>query len=378
MKPHPSSPRLLVVGVALMLLARAGIGRGETALPTPAFTPSPSPSPSPLPSPSPSPTPGPGPTPVENTFVDQAYRGLYSIMNSQVSRFDQYFGTPDTQIMDQPHNPWVRVRGGFRVKDYAGFKFKSDFAASIPLPILENRFHAFLSNDNDIEGEYNSDYFESNDKEEDDRISAGLRYFIISTEEVNFNFSGGIKFRWPPIPYVKPQLRFSFPLDPIYCRTTQYVYWYADDGLGEKTDLELNFLPDPATLIQSDSTVTYSNTSSGVDLSQHFAIQKLDFSNLHGENFAVSLEADIDGHTWPSFKIETVELSLRFYHKIWRDWLRLGVSPGLVWERITPDADEHYDGVDYWRYAVPQIYVYLEILFDSTDELSKARFCNQD
>ncbi len=54
-------------------------------------------------------------------------------------------------------------------------------------------------------------------------------------------------------------------------------------------------------------------------------------------------------------------MTLRIRHHIWRDWLRLEYGPALIWERVTPDDDEDFS--EYWKYARPMVFIYLEILF---------------
>ncbi len=328
-----------------------------------------SPSPTPGPSPSASRPAGvmPSPSPAEN-FVDTAYRGVYALMSGQIRGFDRFFGDPTTFEMENATEPWIRVRVGMKVKEYDGASFTNSFGSSIPLPILEKRLHAFFSNQpDDTEMESAETFFKTKDSEKDN-FAAGFSYYAVDRTRFKFNLSGGIRFQWPPQPYVKPRAMYSFDLKPFYCRATQYVYWYLGDGLGEKTSFETNLPLGTNFLLQAESEATYDYDSSGVDLSQGLALMYLDKDTQHGENYAVSLEGNIYAHTWTACKIDEYNVIARFYHKIWRDWLRIGVAAGLRWERMMEDGEP-----DYWRRLSPLGAIFVEILFDSEDDLAQAR-----
>jgi len=125
-------------------------------------------------------------------------------------------------------------------------------------------------------------------------------------------------------------------------------------------------------LLRSYSKATYSNDSEGVDLSQEFNLQYLNFDVRHGADYAASLEWESSAHTWPSFKCDEHKLTLRFYRSIWRSWFRVGLGPRLTWKREKPGDDEDFS--EYWDNASPSLLLFVEILFEEGDSFSSDKY----
>jgi len=316
------------------------------------------------PSPSPSGSPSLAPW-VDATFIDDAHKWTSSFMTNSVFNFDNWFGDIDTLEADID-KPWIRVRVGGDWDEVDGFKFKNRWRIDIPLPVLENKLGVFLGHDDQDNDRDDSDYFDQEDDNDATEISAGLRYTFRRTENFQFSTNFGIQLKLPPVLYVKPRLQFTYTSGKWLFRPIQYVYYYTDDGLGETTKMEINWYLGSRFLLRSSSEAEYSNTSQGMDLSQDFSLQYLNFDVRHGNNYAASLEWGSGAHTWPATKFARHRLTIRFYHTIFRPWLRIGIAPSLNWKRIKPDDDEDFP--DYWKKAYPGCEVFVEILFEETEK----------
>jgi len=309
------------------------------------------------------PTP-PGYDPEEDTFFDDARRWTSSLMSDQIFQFDSWFGDADI-LEEEIESPWFRVRLGEEWEDYEGFKFRARFRAVVPLPGLENRLGAYLGSDADEEWEDNEEAFEREADDSGTNLTAGLRYTISRTDNFQFSSKLGMRFKYPPVFYIKPRLQYSLRSGPWFFRPIQYVYYYTDGDLGETTKLEVSHYLGRRFLLRSYSQGTYSNESRGVDLSQNFSLQYLNFDVRHGSNAAAALELESYFSTWTAFKANRYQINLRLYHTLWRPWLRISAGPQLIWKRMRPDDDEDFP--DYWRKGIAGFYVYLEVLFEEED-----------
>ncbi len=293
----------------------------------------------------------------EETVVDTTQRRISRLLSAEVFRFDSFFG--DRNLDDEIQTPWLRVRGGVEWNEGWDFEFKQRFRVYLPLPILENRLGAFIGTDEDGR-EDDPDYF---DDKSDDSGAAGLRYFFRERQNFDANFNTGARLKsGKPVIYLKPMVRGKFTWGKIYFEPRQYVFWYSDDGLGEETDLELNYAFNRHFLLRFEPDFVYSNTSQGVDFSQEISLRYVDYSYDNYPHFAVSLTWTSEGHTHPSAKYAQHQLTLRFRHRIWRPWLRLEYGPRLTWKREVPGDEDDFE--EYWRRHSPSFLVYLEILFE--------------
>ncbi|MFH1037650.1 MAG: hypothetical protein V1789_03140 [PVC group bacterium] len=337
--------------------------RGGEAGPVPTVAPeAPQGEPSlPASSPTPAVFPSPGAVVPGETLIDVTHGWMSSFMASQVFSFDNWFGDPDT-LESEIDKPWLQVRLGGELKEGPEFEFKNRFWVFAPLPLLENRLGVFIGRDADDEYEDDQDYFDRENDDSDNNFTAGLRFSHARTKDWQFSTNLGLKFTIPPAVYIKPRLQYTHVTGRWLFRPIQYVYYYTDDGPGETTKLEINRYLGSRFLARSYTQSTYSNTSNGIDLSQEFNLQYLNFDIRHGTNYAVSLEWESNFHTWPSFKDNQHQLTLRYYRSIWRPWFRIGLGPRLTWKREVPGDDEHFQ--EYWKNATPSLILFIEILFE--------------
>ena len=382
MKSKPAIfPALLLSGCLLLPVAGSAASSPSPAptSPPPASDPSPIPAATGIPaagiptaSPPAAATPTPfGYDPEEDTFLDNARRLTSSFISDQVFQFDSWFG--DADILEaEIEKPWFRVRAGGEWEDYEGFKFRARFRAVVPLPGLENRLGAYLGSEADDQWEDDEETFEREDEDSGTNLTAGLRYTIRRTSNFQFSSNIGVRVKYPPVFYIQPRLQYSHRSGPWFFRPIQYFYYYTDGDLGETTKVEISRYLGRRFLLRSYSRGTYSNESRGVDLSQNFSLQYLNFDVRHGSNAAVELELESNFSTWPSFKADRYQINLRLYHTLWRPWLRISAGPQLIWKRVRPGDDE--DFADYWRKGVAGLYFYLEVLFEEEDYHSPDRY----
>jgi len=315
------------------------------------------------PSPSPSGSPSLAPW-VDQTFMDDAHQWASSFMTNSVFNFDNWFGDVDT-LEAEIDKPWIRARVGGDWDEVDGFKFKFRWRIDVPLPVLENKLGVFIGRDDPDNDPDDQDYFYQEDIDDTSELNAGLRYTLRRTEHFQFSTNFGIQLKIPPVLYVKPRLQFTYTSGKWLFRPIQYFYYYTDDGLGETTKLEMNWYLGSRFLLRSSSEAEYSNTSQGMDLSQELSIQYLNFDVRHGNNYAASLEWGTSAHTWTATQFDRYRLTLRFYHTIFRPWLRLGIAPSLNWKRIKPEDNEDFP--DYWKNAYPGCEFFVEILFEESE-----------
>ena len=314
------------------------------------------------PSPSPSGSPSLAPW-VDATFFDDAHKWTSSFMTNSIFNFDNWFGDVDT-LEAEIDKPWIRVRVGADWDEVDGFKFKNRWRIDIPLPVLENKLGVFIGRDALDDDKDDQDFFQQDDDNDENKVSLGLRYTFRKTHNFQLSANTGMRVTWPPVFYIKPRMQFTYTSGNWLFKPIQYVYLYTDDGLGETTKMEINWYLGSRFLLRSESDAEYSNTSNGMDLSQDFSLQYLNFDVRHGNNYAASLEWGTSAHTWTATKFDRHRLTLRFYRTIFRPWLRLGIAPSLNWKRMKPDDDEDFP--EYWKKAYLGCEFFVEILFEES------------
>jgi len=163
--------------------------------------------------------------------------------------------------------------------------------------------------------------------------STALRFIVKETDNWSAKLDTGIKWGLPPDPFVRMRLRRVGYLDGLRLRTTQSFFWSSTDGIGEKTDFQLN---QPLNL---DRMLRYSTSARYLLKNDYFEL-KYGLSLFHELNAKEVLAYYIRaaGDTIEDATFNNYGVGIRYRRQIYQDWVFAEVNP-----EIETAAENEYD-----------------------------------
>ena len=242
---------------------------------------------------------------------------------------DEFFG--DERYFQETNNSYLQLNlsetflpGGERKMGFEG-------KAKIDLPSAKKRVHfVFEANpEQKTAGETQKDRPETLNERATtpEQYSASVRYEI---DEVrwHFNTSAGVKFNFPLDPFVRARGSYDMPLWAWRLKLAETVFWFSSIGLGETTQLDLEYVLSPPVLFRATSLATCFESPSHCDLRQDFSI----FHTLN-ERSALLYQASVIGTNKPVVQETAYVLLMRYRHRLYKKWVFAEVTPQLNFPR---------------------------------------------
>jgi hypothetical protein len=264
--------------------------------------------------------------------------------------FDGFFGDPRSEE-ETPVGSFLRLRNSLRWDQSRDFGHDVRLSANIALPRLSRRVRLLISRNDAIEGEL--DRTDERVDAEDAETRLGLRLVLSDRGRTHFDLDGTLKISsGGPNPQLRGRARHTRELTrETLARLTQTVFWERDDGFGTGSRVDLEWLPDPLSLVRLTGRGTVSEGSDGVDWRSGL----IGFRQINRRT-AIRSELGAFGYTRPEFEAEEVFINFRFRRAFLREWLFYELQPEYAWPI---DDDKGRRGSD-WRFILT-----LEIQFEN-------------
>jgi hypothetical protein len=263
--------------------------------------------------------------------------GLYRTVCLSAARFDGFFGN---ERYDRDYeSTYGSVSVGTQWDERDHWDPSVRFRASVQLPQLNERFHAFIGRvDADEYVSDTSSDFDALPRQfagaEDDSVLLGLGYRQPGRRGGRFDTSVGVDLDWPPEPYVKGGYHLALPfLDRNLLRFNETIFWRADDddGFGTTTRIDVERLLGDQFLIRWTGSGTLTQATEGLDWFSNVTL----YHNL-GEARAFAYQVAISGETEREVDIKDYGMRAIFRRRIHREWLFLELRSSVTWPRETP------------------------------------------
>jgi hypothetical protein len=242
---------------------------------------------------------------------------------------DEFFG--DERYFQETNNSYLQLN--FTETFLPGGERKFGFVgkAKIDLPSSKKRVHfVFEANpEQRTAGETQKDRPETLNERATtpEQYSASVRYEI---DEVrwHFNTSAGVKLDFPLDPFVRARGSYDMPLWAWRLKLAETVFWFSSLGLGETTQLDLEYVLSPPVLFRATSLATCFESPRHCDLRQDFSI----FHTLN-ERSAMLYQASVIGTNKPVVQETAYVLLMRYRHRLYKKWVFAEVTPQLNFPR---------------------------------------------
>jgi len=268
---------------------------------------------------------------VKDPWIDRAHQGVFNAVWRSAMRMDQWFGaTADESAYMETSGS---IAPALLYDEFDGFTPRLRFQVDVPLPQLNERFHAFIGRVNRDEyvterqpgsGAFARQY----GPVEDDETLFGIRYRE-PRQGGRFEADAGVRIRTPLDPFVKGSYRF----DRGSSETTLFslretVFWQNSEkfGLTSRADLERVF--ENMWLLRWTVSGTISQRTEGV---RGYAA----FNAIKGlpNRRAICAELFSEGEHDAEVPLADYGVKLAYRRSVSRDWLVLETRLSLTFPK---------------------------------------------
>jgi hypothetical protein len=172
----------------------------------------------------------------------------------------------------------------------------------------------------------------------DSSAHAGLRRILFATREWDAAVSGGIKWEWPPRPFAELELERDFEFIKWRMRPGASLFWVDGEGFGSVASFRANRWFLNRIVARSESSVMQSETSEGVEWAQTLGAAFVFDKAARWRERAVGFRVDAFGRRLVDGPEAVLcRTSILYRQPLYRDWLRLRLSPGVEFREDVED-----------------------------------------
>jgi hypothetical protein len=267
----------------------------------------------------------------KDPWIDRAHQGVFNAVWRSAMRMDQWFGsTADDAAYMQTSGS---IAPALLYDEFDGFKPRFRFQVDMPLPQINERFHAFI-------GRVNRDEYVTERKPgsgafarqygpvEDDETLFGIRYRE-PKQGGRFEADAGLRIKSPLDPFVKGSWRFDRGNSgSTLFSFRETAFWQNSEKFGFTSRIDIERVFKEAWLVRWTGSATISERTEGVrGYTSLMALRGLPDRRAIGAELFTEGEFDAD------VPLGDYGLKLAYRKSVSRDWLVLETRVSLTFPR---------------------------------------------
>jgi hypothetical protein len=293
-------------------------------------------------------------------WIDRAHQGVFNAVWRSAMRMDGWFGGGDDEAA------YMKATGSIApallYDEFDGFQPRMRFQVDLPLPRINERFHAFIGRVNREEyvterrpgsGAFARQY----GPVEDDDTLLGIRYR--SPEQGgHWDADAGLRIRSPLDPFVKGSYNFyKGSSESTLFSFRETVFWQNSEKLGLTSRVDVERVLQDVWLLRWTASGTFSQRSEGVKgYTALMALRGLP------DRRAAAAELFTEGEFDADVPLGNYGIKLAYRQSVMRDWLVLETRVSLTFPKEFPEQA---------REATWGIGVGLEMFFGTDEFLAR-------
>ncbi len=262
--------------------------------------------------------------------------------------FDRFFG--DSTFAEEFMGTQLRVNLIGLVSNDASFTPDANVNIKLQMSRLDKRLHLLLSGDSaddPLESGLEGTVGERDPlhREDDAEDSLALQYLHTASRLWNFHISPGVRFDFPPEPFVKTRLRRSFPLDRWELKAAQGLFWYLRRGVGSTTRFTADRPMEEKRLLRATTGVAWSEQVDHLNLDASLLL----YQSLT-DGAALEYQLAVHGTDSPSVRSTSYHASASYRRNLGPSWLYGELKGALLFPReedfdVTPSVMFKLEGI---------------------------------
>jgi hypothetical protein len=273
-------------------------------------------------------------------WIDRAHLWLFNSVWRSARAVDGWFGP------EAPESAYYRQTEGsispaILWDEYDGFQPKLRFNVDLPLPRMNERYHAFIGRVNRDEyvterGISSGAFPNQIGRVEDDQTLFGIAYRS-PKEGAHFDADAGIRLRFPVDPFVKGSYVFQHgEAGATLFALRETAFWQNSEGLGFTTRFDVERVIDLQWMLRGTLSGTISQESEG--LRGYTALTVIrGFANRRALAAQIFSQGEMDAEV----PLEDYGVKLAYRRSVSRDWLILEVRTSLTWPKERVEQGRH-------------------------------------
>lgn len=269
--------------------------------------------------------------------IEKVHKVIQKSVHNLADSLDHFFS--NQKYTEEEQKSSLKIRSTLSYARGGEMDFKMSVRGNLSLPRVEERWQIFvsrLSERDEDELADERDVIINRQLQEEDTIF-GLQYTFYSKLLRHLKIRLGPRIRDGKVKaYLATRARFTYDYINWLFTVTETIY-FDNDQFGEKTNLDLERKLAPKVLLSWDNSITFSESSEGLDLGSIAAIRQ--FINARS---ASGVSLGFAAHTHPKAVVDSYYFALHYRQRLGWDWLFLDVRPEARYPR---EADYHYSPI---------------------------------
>jgi hypothetical protein len=271
-------------------------------------------------------------------WLDWTRQSLYDFLWHSAMRVDRWFGSKEDASEYQ--KVYGSVAPAVLWDQHYGFQTPFRFNVHLPLPQIDQRFHAFVGrfNPNEIvsESEEPSGAFRRQyGPNTQDQTLFGLGFHQPPKQGGYFDAGAGIRVTLPLDPYIKGSYVYDHGASErglFSLRET--AFWQHSQGFGVTSRADVERIYELRWLARWTGSVTFSEKSQGIN-----AWSAIDIMRGFSSRRAIAFEVEIDGQTDAPVPLHNFGGKIAYRQSVLRRWLIMELRASLSWPRDLPQQE---------------------------------------
>lgn len=271
----------------------------------------------------------------KDPWIDRAHNGVFNAVWRSAMRMDQWFGSEEKEAA------YMETSGSIAPAllwdEYEGFQPRVRFQVDVPLPRINERFHAFIGRVNPDEyiteeqresGAFARQY---GGRAEEDETFLGIRYRE-PRQGGHFDADAGVRLATPLDPFVKGSWRFQKgSSEHTLLSLRETVFWQNTEKFGITSRVDVERIVDDWWLLRATLSGTFSERTEGVRGYTALAAMR----GLPGRR-AICGELFSEHELDDEVPLRNYGVKLAYRRSVSRDWLVLETRVSLTYPREQP------------------------------------------
>jgi hypothetical protein len=277
--------------------------------------------------------------------MDLTHELLEQDILKEAIRFDDFFGKAETEYL-RPTSYELRWRNSLRMENYGDqLKYGSGLQANIVLSKISDRLHLSITGDDDaapltpsLPEDPGNPGFDRIIRPTNSFVNTELRYNIIKAPNLEFFLGGGVRLGFPFEVFLRSRIQYSHVFSNLFLiRLGETFFVKSDKLLGETTEISLERLLRPKTILLWANTITASQEIEGLEWGSELSL-------IHeiSPKSAITMTGGIYGSTLSSHLVQNSKLMVRYRRNFLRKWLFYELEPEITWPLNTTGGYTSY------------------------------------
>jgi hypothetical protein len=294
-------------------------------------------------------------------WLDRTRQTVYDTLWHSAMRVDRWFGSTEDEA--EYRKVYGSIAPAVLWDQHYGFATPFRFNVNLPLPQIDQRFHAFVGrfDPNEVvtesaepSGTFRRQYGPSTE----DQTLFGLAFHQPPRQGGYFDAGAGMRVTLPPDPYLKGSYvydRGASERGLFSLRETGF--WQHSQGFGVTSRADVERIYNLRWFARWTGSVTFSQKSQGV-----LGWSAIDLMRGFSTRRAIALELEVDGQTDAQVPIHNYGTKFAYRQAVLRKWLIMEVRSSVSWPKDLPQQE---------RRLSPGVGMGFEMLFGTDEFLAR-------